>query len=134
MLPIIVTNCVDYPEGQNTRLAIPQSYAIDAKLAKENNISYSVNESMYLSREEVCEKAKELNFGGYPVSSKLQDWLISRQRYWGTPVPIVHCNECGAQPVPEDQLPVKLPILIQDSKKFKSLKLAEEWIKTICPK
>lgn len=135
MLPIIITNCVDYPDGQNARLAIPYAYPIDAKLAEENNISHLVNQSMYLSREIVCEKAKELNCGGYLVSSKLQDWSISRQRYWGTPVPIIHCNNCGIQPVPEDQLPVKLPMLdVQSGKKFKSLKLAEEWVKTTCPK
>lgn len=114
---------------------MPYVNSIDKELAKEHNISYSVNESLYLSREAICEKAKQLNVGGYQVSSKLQDWLISRQRYWGTPVPIIHCTDCGAQAVPEDQLPVKLPMLdVQKDKKFKSLELDEEWIKTTCPK
>lgn len=135
ILPIVVTDCVEYPEGQESRLAVPHANSVDKKLAKEHNISYSENQSSYLSREAICEKAKELNFGGYQVSSKLQDWLISRQRYWGTPVPIIHCNDCGAQAVPEDQLPVKLPMLdVQNGKKFKLLELAEEWINTTCPK
>lgn len=135
MLPCIVTDRVEYTDGQEARLAVPHVNLIDKELAKEYNISYSINQTSHLSREAICEKAKELNCGGYPVSSKLQDWLISRQRYWGTPVPIIHCINCGAQAVPEDQLPVKLPIIdVQSDKKFKSLELAEEWIKTTCPK
>lgn len=135
ILPIVVTNRVEYPDGQDARLAVPHEYLIDKELAKEHNISSINNPNLNLSKEAICEKAKELNSGGYLVSSKLQDWLISRQRYWGTPVPIIHCNNCGAQAVPEDQLPVKLPMLdAQKGKKIKSLKLAEEWIKTTCPK
>ncbi|XP_060853600.1 leucine--tRNA ligase, mitochondrial [Rhopalosiphum padi] len=135
ILPVLVTDHVEYPDGQESRLAVPCVNSIDKELAKEHNISYSVNQSSYLSRETICEKAKELNVGGYQVSSKLQDWLISRQRYWGTPVPIIHCTNCGAQAVPEDQLPVKLPMLdVQGDKKFKSLELVEEWVKTTCPK
>ncbi|VVC31618.1 Hypothetical protein CINCED_3A018979 [Cinara cedri] len=136
-LPILVTDCVEYPDGQDALLAIPHINSVDEKLAKKHNISYlnCVNQNLYLSREEVCKKAKELNSGGYPVSSKLKDWLISRQRYWGTPVPIIHCKNCGAQAVPENELPVKLPLLdMQGDKKFKSLELAEEWVKTTCPK
>jgi len=114
---------------------VPHANSIDKELAEEHNIFHSVNQSSYLTREIICEKAKELNCGGYQVSSKLQDWLISRQRYWGTPVPIIHCTNCGAQAVPEEQLPVKLPMLdVQSGKKFKSLELVEEWIKTTCPK
>ncbi|XP_025411846.1 probable leucine--tRNA ligase, mitochondrial isoform X2 [Sipha flava] len=135
MLPILVTNRVEFPDGQETRLGLPHAFSIDEELAKEHNFTYSVNQESHLSREAICEKAKELNAGGYPVSSKLQDWPISRQRYWGTPIPIIHCNDCGAQAVPEDKLPVKLPALdLQSNKKIKSLKLAEEWIKTTCPK
>lgn len=135
MLPIIVTDRVEYPEGQEARLAVPHVDSVDKELAKEHNIPYFKENSSCLSKEAVCEKAIELNIGGYLVSSKLQDWLISRQRYWGTPVPIIHCKNCGAQAVPEDQLPVKLPTLdVQSGKKFKSLELAEEWVKTSCPK
>lgn len=134
-LPILVTDHIEYPDGQEALLAVPHVNSADEELAKKHNISYFVNQSFNLSREEVCKKAIELNSGGYPVSSKLKDWLISRQRYWGTPVPIIHCKNCGAQVVPEDELPVKLPLLdTQGDKKFKSLELAEEWVKTTCPK
>lgn len=135
VLPILVTDRVEYPDGQEAYLAVPHLYSNDKELAKDYNISYCVNTSSFLSREDVCVKAKESNSGGYLTSSKLQDWLISRQRYWGTPVPIIHCKVCGPQSVPEDQLPVKLPILnVQSGKKFTSLESAEEWVKTACPK
>lgn len=134
-LPIIVTDHTEYPDEHEAHLGVPHVYPIDDELAKKHNISYCVDRNPPLSKDAVCKKAKELNVGGYPVSSKLQDWLISRQRYWGTPVPIIHCNDCGAQVVPEDQLPVELPSLdVQNDQKFKSLKFAEEWIKTTCPK
>ena len=59
--------------------------------------------------EAVAEHVENSGWGGRTVSYRLRDWLISRQRYWGTPIPMVHCRSCGTVPVPEDQLPVLLP-------------------------
>ena len=68
---------------------------------------------------------------------RLRDWLISRQRYWGTPIPIIHCEKCGEVPVPDEQLPVKLPdssTLDLKPKGTSPLATANDWVNVSCPK
>ena len=92
-----------------------------------------------MSKEAISSIIKELEKRGVgkgTTNYRLRDWLISRQRYWGTPIPIIHCEKCGEVPVPENQLPVKLP----DSKSLdlkpkgtSPLATAHDWVNVVCP-
>lgn len=88
------------------------------------------------AREQIVAWLEQEKRGRAKVSYKMRDWLISRQRYWGAPIPIVHCDEHGAVAVPEDQLPVLLPDVEDfaprgDGKSV--LAAQEEWVTTTCP-
>ena len=77
--------------------------------------------------------SKEL--GSAKVNYRLRDWLVSRQRYWGAPIPMIHCEDCGIVPVPENQLPVELPYDVEFAPDGKSpLAKCESFINTTCPK
>lgn len=84
------------------------------------------------ARNHIAIYLKEKRLGGEVVNFKLRDWLISRQRYWGTPIPIVYCEKCGVVPVKEKDLPVKLPEKVVFGK-GNPLETAEVWKKTKCP-
>ncbi|MCT8975840.1 leucine--tRNA ligase [Clostridium sp. CX1] len=82
----------------------------------------------------VIKKLESMGLGAGKVNYRLRDWLVSRQRYWGTPIPMIHCEKCGTVPVPENQLPVELPYDVEFSPDGKSpLSKSEEFINTTCP-
>ncbi len=91
-----------------------------------------------LYKEEAIAKAitwlEDQGIGERQVNYRLRDWLISRQRYWGAPIPMVYCNSCGIQPVPEEELPVELPYDVEFRPTGESpLALSEEFVNTPCP-
>ncbi len=82
----------------------------------------------------VTEYLEEHGWGEKDVSYRLRDWLISRQRYWGAPMPIIHCTDCGTVPVPESELPVELPENVDFTPQGESpLANVEEFVNTTCP-
>ena len=88
-----------------------------------------------IAKDSIADFIEKNKFGTRTTTYHLRDWLISRQRYWGTPIPIIYCDECGTVPVPFDQLPVILPENVEFNPTGKSpLTLNEEFLYTTCPK
>ncbi|MGL5634098.1 MAG: leucine--tRNA ligase [Sarcina sp.] len=82
----------------------------------------------------IVESLAKNNLGEEKVNYRLRDWLVSRQRYWGAPIPIIYCDDCGTVPVPEKDLPVKLPYDVEFAPDGKSpLAKSEEFVNTTCP-
>jgi leucyl-tRNA synthetase len=86
------------------------------------------------AKQRVIEYLEEQSIGTAQVTYRLRDWLISRQRYWGVPIPVIHCPSCGTVPVPDDQLPVVLPEDVEFSGRGASpLAQLDHWINVPCP-
>jgi leucyl-tRNA synthetase len=87
------------------------------------------------ARRQMAAYAKEHGFGEAAITFRIKDWGISRQRYWGTPIPVIHCPQCGVVPVPEDQLPVILPERIEITGTGRSpLEHVPEFVNVNCPR
>jgi leucyl-tRNA synthetase len=83
--------------------------------------------------EKITSYIEEKGYGNREVNYRLKDWLISRQRYWGTPIPVIYCDRCGVVPVPEQDLPVILPEDVVFSEKENPLKTNKQFLHTSCP-
>lgn len=87
------------------------------------------------ARKKIVEKLEKDGKGSLKINYRLRDWLVSRQRYWGAPIPVIHCEHCGIVPVPEEDLPVLLPYNVEFTPDGESpLKKSQEFMNTTCPK
>ncbi len=86
------------------------------------------------ARRRMTAKAEREGFGKAAVTYRIKDWGVSRQRYWGTPIPVIHCKKCGVVPVPENELPVLLPLNVEITGKGRSpLEEVPEFVNVKCP-
>ncbi len=118
------------PEAARDDEGLP--YPGDGPMTASGRFDGEDNREAY---EEIVAWLGEDGRGEAAVNYRLRDWLVSRQRYWGAPIPIVYCGECGIVPVPDDQLPVELPEVDDYAPQGKSpLAAAEDWVATECPR
>lgn len=124
----------DNPEASRIPAADATAFTQDGVLTARCG-KYQGLHSREASKQIVAD-LKQAGRGEFVERWRLRDWLISRQRYWGTPIPIIHCGNCGPVPVPAEQLPVKLPEMEGDSwrgKRGNPLETNEDWLQTQCP-
>ncbi len=150
-IPVWISDYVLMSYGTGAIMAVPAHDERDFEFAKKFNLpiikviegGLLINSGEFtgieavLGRKKITEKLKKENLGDFSTQYKLRDWIISRQRYWGAPIPVVYCSKCGIVPVLENKLPVKLPPL----KNFKPvaggrspLARVKSFINTKCPK
>ena len=129
-IPIIQVISKDGKEIENMTEAYTEASGIMINSGDWNGMESAV------LKKEAPEMIEKMGFGKKTVNYKLRDWVFSRQRYWGEPIPIVHCPDCGAVPVPEDQLPLLLP----DVESYQPTGTGEsplaaitDWVNTTCP-
>ena len=126
----IVTIC---PVGQELKLE-EMTCAYEEKEGMLVNSGEFTGMEMHAAMSAIMDKAEKEGFGKRRVNYRLRDWLISRQRYWGAPIPIIYCPHCGEVLVPEDQLPVRLPEDVSFTAGAKSpLATSEEFVHCKCP-
>lgn len=128
-LPIIQVISKDGKEVEN----LTEAYTEPGIMINSNEFNGMKSED---AKKKVPDYMEEKGFGKKTVNFKLRDWVFSRQRYWGEPIPLIHCEKCGTVPVPENQLPVILP----NVKSYKPtdtgespLAAIDEWVNTTCP-
>ena len=160
-IPIYVAEFVLTDYGTGAIMAVPAHDQRDFEFAQEHGIEiqkvvepageHEFEQEAYegdgehinsdflngLGKVEGIEKAirelEDRDIGEEDVNYKLRDWLISRQRYWGTPIPVVYCDECGTVPVPEEDLPVELPEDVEFTETGNPVETSETFTHTECP-
>ncbi|HOB23126.1 MAG TPA: leucine--tRNA ligase, partial [Bacillota bacterium] len=127
-LPLRVV--IQSPEGDLDEETMTAAYVEDGILVNSGPFTGLGNQEAI---EKICDYIEEKNMGSRKVNYKLRDWLISRQRYWGAPIPIVYCDKCGT--VPDENLPVLLPLDDVDFEPGKQSPLAKSksFVETTCP-
>jgi leucyl-tRNA synthetase len=162
-IPVLIADYVLYEYGTGAVMGVPAHDVRDFKFAKENNLPIQVvivpdenadtelkaayteagimvNSADFTSMDSIkakaaiIEYAEKNGYGKARVQYRLRDWLISRQRYWGCPIPVIHCETCGTVPVPDADLPVKLPDQVEFSGRGPSpLAKLSDWVDVPCP-
>ncbi|MFH1791263.1 MAG: leucine--tRNA ligase, partial [Candidatus Omnitrophota bacterium] len=127
-----VTVVIDDPEFPLDPEIMKQAYVKNGVMVNSGQFNgISSVEAM----EKIADFMEEKGIGRRSVQYKLRDWLISRQRYWGAPIPVIYCDKCGIVPVPEKDLPVELPEQVEFKPHGESpLKSAKGFVDTACPK
>ena len=163
-IPLWVANFVLMSYGTGAVMAVPGHDARDWEFAKQHGLpirqviapadgsDIDIEAAVYVDKgvlvnsgefdgldsaaacDAIADHFEKLGLGKRKVNYRLRDWSVSRQRYWGTPIPIVYCDDCGAVAVPEDQLPVVLPEHVEMTGSGSPLKDMPEFYETPCPK
>ncbi|WP_322744104.1 leucine--tRNA ligase [Planktothrix mougeotii] len=126
---VIVPDDADNDNEENDQ--VKMAYTGTGILVESGNFSGQHSEH---GKQAIINYAEDEGYGKGIIQYRLRDWLISRQRYWGTPIPIIHCPKCGAVAVPDQDLPVKLPENVKFSGRGPSpLAQLEDWVNVTCP-
>lgn len=132
-LPIWISDFILLGYGEGAVMSVPAYDERDRQFAQK--IGIEIKKEPLAPMEKIARELQEKGVGKRTVNFKLRDWLISRQRYWGVPIPIIHCPKCGPVAIPEKDLPVLLPEETQFKPTGESpLAKDENFIKIICPK
>lgn len=127
-LPVKVV--IQPPEGELDADTMTEAYADPGTMIHSGPFDGTPSQE---GIQRVIAYLEEQGYGRKTVNYRLRDWLISRQRYWGAPIPVVYCDQCGMVPVPEEQLPVLLPSSLTDETGGTSLAKAPDFVATTCP-
>jgi leucyl-tRNA synthetase (EC 6.1.1.4) len=162
-IPIYVANYILFEYGTGAIMAVPahdqrdfdfaKAYNLDIiPVVKPQNDNHDFDEKAYEekgilinsgdfdglsfdeAKEKILEFLKAKNLATKKISYKIKDWNVSRQRYWGTPIPMIHCQNCGIVPVPYEDLPVLLPKDVNFTGYGNPLEQSESFLDTTCPK